>query len=160
MASRFEAEKFAGKNDFALWRMKMRAMLIQQGLSSALTVEEKDPKEKEVAPDEKAIAKKAEIEAKAHSAIVLCLGDKVLREVAKEKTAANILTKLEELYLTKSLANRLFMKQRLYSYKFLEGKGVLEQLEDFNKAVDDLKNIDVTIGDEDKAILLLNALPR
>ena len=52
------------------------------------------------------------------------------------------------------------MKQRVYSYKFLEEKGILEQLEDFNKAIDDLENIDVTIGDEDKAILLLNALPK
>ena len=53
----------------------------------------------------------------------------------------------------------LIMKQRLYSYKFLDGKGILEQLEDFNKAVDDLGNIDVSIDEEDKAIFLLNALP-
>lgn len=98
--------------------------------------------------------------AKAHSVVVLCLVDKVLREVAKETTTAGILARLENLYLTKSLANRLCMKQRLYSYKFLDEKGVLEQLKDFNKAIDDLENIDVTIGDEDKAILLLNALPR
>ena len=52
------------------------------------------------------------------------------------------------------------MKQRLYSYKFLEGKGVLEQPEDFNKAVNDFENIYVTIRDKDKVILLLNALPR
>ena len=159
MAARLEAEKFTEKNDFGLWRMKMHVMLIQQGLSAALETE----KEKEtpaVDLDEKLVAKRAEIAAKAHSVVVLCLGDKVLKEVAKETTAAGILKKLENLYLTKSLANRLFMKQRLYSYKFLEDKGVLEQLEDFNKAIDNLENIDVTIGDEDKAILLLNALPR
>lgn len=62
--------------------------------------------------------------------------------------------------MTKSLADCLLMKQRVYGYKFAEDKGVLEQLEDFNKAIDDLENIDVTISDEDKAILLLNALPR
>lgn len=62
--------------------------------------------------------------------------------------------------MTKSLANRLLMKQRVYGYKFAEEKGVLEQLEEFNKAIDDLENIDVTISDEEKAILLLNALPR
>ena len=158
MASRFEAEKFTGKNDFGLWRVKMKALLIQQGLSSALEIESEDtPK---VVLDEKATAKKAEIEAKAHSAVVLSLGDKVLREVSKETTAAGILKKLEDLYMTKSLANRLYMKQRLYSYRFLEERSVLEQLEDFNKAVDDLENIDVSIGDEDKAILLLNALPK
>ena len=100
MASRFEAEKFTGKNDFGLWRMKMRAMLIQQGLSSALASESDEAKEKEVL-DEKSRQKKDEIEAKAHSAVVLYPGDKVLREVSKEKSAASILKKLEDLYMTK-----------------------------------------------------------
>ncbi|XP_042003772.1 uncharacterized protein LOC121752741 [Salvia splendens] len=142
MAARLEAEKFTGTNDFGLWRMKIRAMLTQQGLASALETKQIDPKEKGVL-DEKAMLKQAEIEAKAHSKIVLCLADKVLREVAKETTAAGILSRLEDLYLTKSLANQLYMKRRLYSYKFLESKGVLEQLEEFNKSIDDLENIDV-----------------
>lgn len=52
MASRFEAEKFTGNNDFILWRMKVRAMLIQQGLAEALNKD--DPT---VVLDEKANAK-------------------------------------------------------------------------------------------------------
>ena len=158
MAARLEAERFTGKNDFGLWRMKMKAMLIQQGLSAALE-KQADAKAGEE-PDEKAKSKLAEIHAKAHSVVILCLGDKVLREVSKETTAAGILTKLESLYMTKSLANRLCMKQRLYYYRFLEDRGISEQLEEFNKAVDDLENIDVQIDDEDKAIMLLNALPK
>lgn len=153
MAARFEAEKFTGDNDFGLWRVKMRAMLVQQGLGAVLTSETK-------VLDEKETLKREEMMAKAHSVIVLCLGDKVLREVVKETNALGILEKLESLYLTKSLANRLYMKQRLYSYRFTEDKSAIEQLGDFNKAIDDLENIDATIGDEDKAILLLNALPK
>lgn len=84
----------------------------------------------------------------------------MLREVSKETTAASILEKLDGLYMTKSLANRLLMKQRVYDYKFLEEKGIIEQLKDFNKAIDDLENIDVTLSDKDRAILLLNALPK
>ena len=41
---------------------------------------------------------------RAHSAIILSLGDKVLREVAKEKSAADVWSKLENLYMTKSIA--------------------------------------------------------
>lgn len=37
---------------------------------------------------------------------------------------------------------------------------MIMQLEDFNKTVDDLENIYVFIGDEDKTILLINALPK
>ena len=97
---------------------------------------------------------------KAHSAVILCLGDKVLREVQAEKMDAAILAKLDAVYMAKSLANRLYMKRRLYSYSFVEDTSIIEQLEDFDKVVDDLENIDVSISDEDKAILLLNVLPK
>jgi hypothetical protein len=50
---------------------------------------------------------------KALSAIISCLGDRVLREVAKETTSASMLAKLDSLYMTKSLAYRQFMKQKL-----------------------------------------------
>ena len=40
---------------------------------------------------------------KAHNAIILSLGDKVLRQVSKEKTVAEIWSKFEDLYMTKSL---------------------------------------------------------
>ena len=36
---------------------------------------------------------------------------------------------------------------------------IIEQLEEFNKIIDDLGSVDVKISDEDKAILTLNALP-
>jgi len=49
---------------------------------------------------------------KARSTNVLCLGNKVLRDVAKEPTAASMWSKLESLYMTKSLANRQLLKQQ------------------------------------------------
>jgi len=52
---------------------------------------------------------------KARSATILCLGDKGLREVAKEKIVLLMWVKLESLYMTKSLAPRLCLKQQLYS---------------------------------------------
>lgn len=52
---------------------------------------------------------------KAHSAIILCLGHRVLREVSKEKSVAALWLKLENLYMTKSLAYRLYLKQKLYT---------------------------------------------
>ena len=48
---------------------------------------------------------------KAHSAIILSLEDKVLRQVSKETIAAWVWSKLEGLYMTKSLVNRLYLKQ-------------------------------------------------
>ena len=97
---------------------------------------------------------------KAHSAIILCLGDRALREVAREKTAAAIWTKLENLYMTKSLANRLYLKQRLYSFKMTEEKTMSDQIDNLNKIIDDLENIDIKMDDEDQALILLNAMPK
>ena len=97
---------------------------------------------------------------KAHSAIILSLGDKVLRKVSKEKIVARVWSSLESLYMTKSLVNCLYLKQALYSFKMYEDKSIDEQLDTFNKLILDLENIDVSIDDEDQALLLLSSLPR
>ena len=44
---------------------------------------------------------------KPYNVIILSLGDKVLRQVSKEKSATGVWSKLEGLYMTKSLVNRL-----------------------------------------------------
>ena len=103
-SARIDVEKFSGKNDFGLWRIKMCAMLIQQCLGDAIKVDADKGKEVEDA-DEKAALKKQEMLEKAHSVLILCLADNVLREVSKETTAAGIWSKLAALHMTKSLAN-------------------------------------------------------
>ena len=153
MATKFDIKKFFGSNDFGLWKIKMEAILIQQGCDEVLKGELN-------MPPTLTHAKKKSIIDKARSAIILCLGDKALREVAKEKTAAGIWAKLESLYMTRSLAHRLCLKQQLYSFKMAETRTIEEQLAEFNKNIDDLENIGVKLEDEDKVIILLNALPK
>lgn len=151
--AKFEVEKFTGSNDFGLWRLKMRALLVHQGLEEALMGTG-------CLPDDMSEPEKKALMEKAHSAILLSLGDKVLRKVSKEKTAAGLWSKLESLYMTKSLVNRLYLKQALYSFKMQEEKSIDEQLDIFNKLILDLENIDVTVDDEDQALLLLSSLPK
>nr|GEX32113.1 retrovirus-related Pol polyprotein from transposon TNT 1-94 [Tanacetum cinerariifolium] len=64
---------------------------------------------------------------KAHSALLLCLDYKVLREVNKEDSAA--------------------------------GKKLSEHINEFNKLIGDLANIDIDIDDKDQALMLLKSLP-
>ncbi|XP_042983130.1 uncharacterized protein LOC122312550 [Carya illinoinensis] len=115
---RFDIEKFTGDNDFGLWRIKMRALLVQHGLQDALLGERK--KGSSLKGEDRETVKE-DILQKAHSALILSLGDKVLREVATEDTAAGIWLKLENLYMTKSLANRLHKKTKLYTFKMNPG---------------------------------------
>ncbi|GKD43086.1 hypothetical protein Tco_1267731 [Tanacetum coccineum] len=78
--TRLDIEKFDWENDFGLWQINMRALIVQQGCDAAL----------ETLPADMEAGEKAALMKKAYSYLILCLGDWVLREVAKETTAAGI----------------------------------------------------------------------
>ncbi|GJZ38267.1 retrotransposon protein, putative, ty1-copia subclass [Tanacetum coccineum] len=84
----------------------MCALLIQHGCEVAL----------EVLPADIEAQTKAELNKKAHSAVILCLGNKVLREVTGETITTEVWSKLKTLYMTKSLANNLYLKKKLYTF--------------------------------------------
>nr|GEZ49477.1 retrovirus-related Pol polyprotein from transposon TNT 1-94 [Tanacetum cinerariifolium] len=83
----------------------------------------------------------------------------VLREVTGEMTAAGVWSKLETLYMTKSLANKLYLKKKLYTFYMPAGRKISEHIDEFNKIVLDLANIEVKFEDKDLALLLLTSLP-
>jgi hypothetical protein len=56
------------------------------------------------------------------SALQLILSSDVLCEVMNAKSAAELWKKLEELYMTKSLANKLRLKKRHYTIRMAEEK--------------------------------------
>lgn len=133
----------------------MRALLVQKGLFTALDGEDK------MHASLKAEEKTAIIE-KAHIVIILSLGDKVLIEVAKETTAKSSWDKLESLYMVKTLANRVYLKQKPYSFRTIDERALFEQIDEFQKIIEDLENMDdqSKIGSEYQALLLLTALPK
>ncbi|GKF82621.1 hypothetical protein Tco_0244277, partial [Tanacetum coccineum] len=147
--TRFNIEKFYGKNDFGLWQIKMRALMAHQGCDAAL----------ETLPANMEEGEKAALVKKAYSTLILCLGDRVLREVTKETTTVGIWTKLTSLYMTKSLANRLYLKKKLYTYYMSPVTKLGDHIDKFNKLILDLANIDIEIEDEDQALMLLTSLP-
>ncbi|GKB85646.1 hypothetical protein Tco_0957918 [Tanacetum coccineum] len=147
--TRFDIKKFDGKNDFGLWQIKMCALMVQQGCDPAL----------ETLPADMEAGEKTVLMKKAYSTLILFLGDRVLREVTKETTAAGIWTKLTSLYMTKSLANKLYQKKKLYTYYMRLGMKIGAHIDEFNKLILNLANIDVESEDEDRALMLLTSLP-
>nr|GEX10475.1 retrovirus-related Pol polyprotein from transposon TNT 1-94 [Tanacetum cinerariifolium] len=133
---------------FGLWRIKMHALVIQHGCEAAL----------EVLPADMEAQAKAELNKKAHNAMILCLGNKVLRKVTGKTTTSEVWTKLETLYMTKSLANKLYLKKKLYTFYMLSGRKISEHIDEFNKIVLDLADIELKFKDEDRALLLLTSL--
>ncbi|GJU20833.1 hypothetical protein Tco_1154175 [Tanacetum coccineum] len=64
--TKFDIEKFDGKNDFALWQVRMKALLEEHGLAAAL----KELPAATIAAYDNVIQKKA------YSALILCLDDR------------------------------------------------------------------------------------
>jgi hypothetical protein len=95
-----------------------------------------------------------DLDEKALSALQLSLSTDILREVMNEKSVAALWKKLKELYMTKSLANKLHLKERLYTICMTEGTSIQSHLNEFSSICVDLESLDVKIDDEDKAILL------
>ena len=125
---KFEIEKFNGSNNFELWKVKMRDMLVQQGVAKALVGKTKKPYDMSNEDWN-------EIDEKALSAIRLCLADDVLFNIVSETTAAGLWTKLESLYMTKSLTNKILLKRQLFTLSMKEGTKIYDHLNVFNTLV-------------------------
>nr|GEW35256.1 retrovirus-related Pol polyprotein from transposon TNT 1-94 [Tanacetum cinerariifolium] len=135
-------------SDFGLWKTHMRTLLIQHECEAAL----------EVLPEDMEAEAKLELIKKAHNVVILCLATKFLREVTRETTRVEVWSKLEDLYMTKSLANRLYMKKKLYTFYMPLGRKISEHIDESNKIILDLENIKVKFKDEYLAFLLLTSL--
>ncbi|KAH9736687.1 Integrase catalytic domain-containing protein [Citrus sinensis] len=153
-----DLEKFTGKNDFNIWKVKMEALLITQGLGDAL--EPVTKKEGIEASSSLTPQQASDIDKRARSTIILSLGDSVIREVAKEKTVADLWAKLETIYMTKSLANRLHIKKMMFTLKMAAESSLDDHIDEFNRVCDTLETIDESLSDESKALLLISSLPQ
>jgi len=100
-----------------------------------------------------------ELQMKAVSTIRLCLADEVMYHVLGDESPAGVWTKLESRYMSKSLTNKLFLKQKLFGLKMAEGADLIQHINTFNQVVSDLQRIDVKFEEEDQPLMLLCSLP-
>jgi hypothetical protein len=150
-SAKFEIEKFNDKNNFEIWKVKIHDLLVQQGMVKVLLGKAKKPV---------TITNEDwdDIDARALSVIRVCLADDVLFNIVAEKKATGLWMKLESLYMTKSLTNRIFLKRQLYSLRIKEGTKIADHLNTFNTLLVQLTNMRVKFDSEDKAITLLCSL--
>ncbi|MBA0632423.1 hypothetical protein Godav_001162, partial [Gossypium davidsonii] len=71
-----------------------------------------------------------------------------------EKTSSALWKRLETLYATKSLASRLVLKQRLFTFHMNEGELFRGHINQFITLLNDLKNVEVHIDYEDQTMIL------
>uniref|UniRef100_A0A2N9FHB7 CCHC-type domain-containing protein n=1 Tax=Fagus sylvatica TaxID=28930 RepID=A0A2N9FHB7_FAGSY len=144
--------KFDGTGNFGLWQRRVKDLLVQQGLVKALYGKTKKPEK--MTDDEW-----EELDMKAVSTIRLLLADKVMYDVMEENSTAGIWLNLEKRYMSKSLTNKLHLKQKLYGLKMTEGADLRQHINTFKQIISDMLRIDIKFEDEDKAMMLLTSLP-
>ena len=76
----------------------------------------------------------------------------------RQTEAKELWKKLEDKHVTKSVENCLYLKKKLFRFQYHAGISMFEHLNDYNKILTDLQNLEVDISSEDKALLLLNSL--
>ena len=91
--------------------------------------------------------------------IKLYLANDVMYHVMDEESPVTIWLNLESQYMSKLLTNKLYLKQKLYGLKMVEGSDLSQHINVFNQIISDLKRIDVKFENKDKTLMLLNSLP-
>ncbi|GFP89557.1 retrovirus-related pol polyprotein from transposon tnt 1-94 [Phtheirospermum japonicum] len=76
-----------------------------------------------------------------------------------ESSARALWRKLDSLYQSKSLVNKLFLRKKLYNLRKHEGDSFSTHLNEFNTLIGQLVSIGVKFEDDDKAITLICSLP-
>jgi hypothetical protein len=63
------------------------------------------------------------------------MADEVLFNIVGDDTTSGLWSKLESLYMTKSLSRIIYLKRRLYSLRMKEGTNVVDHLNTFNTLI-------------------------
>ena len=83
------------------------------------------------------------LDRKAKSTIRLCVLDSVLLNVLGEAMVKVLWDKLETLYQSKSLVNKLFLQKKLYNMRMKDGDSVIKHLNAFNIVICQMLSIDI-----------------
>ena len=127
--AKFEIVKFNGHGNFGLWQTRVKDLLAQQGILKALRSEKPASMEDEDWED---------LKERAAGTIRLCLADEVMYHVMSLSSPGEIWRKLESQFMSKTLTNKLYLKQRLYGLKMQEGDDSAQHVNIFNHVITDL----------------------
>ncbi|CAH9141104.1 unnamed protein product [Cuscuta epithymum] len=141
---------FNGKTDFDIWKQKIKCVLIQQKVYRAVTG---------LYLDSEDAAKRDEMNETACSSIYLNLSDSVLRKVGIIDSAKALWDKLDKTYTDTSLPGKLFLLEKFFRFRLDLSKDIDENLDVFNKLIQNIKQAGDKHIDDYTPIVLLNAIP-
>ena len=135
-SSRIEIEKINGQS-FELWKLKMEDLLVDQEQWVAV-----DPSTKPTSMSKENWKKPKRI---ARSTVQLYLLDLVLLNISGEDNAKKLSDKLGNLYQSKSLVNKLFLRKKLYHLRMENGDSMIKHLNSFNTLLSQLVSVDIQL---------------
>ena len=122
---RFKISLFDGKINFMIWQSTIQDLLVQQGLDQALEDER---------PTSINETKWTKIQRRVVSMIRLALAPEI-KHVLKKTSLKALWEKLENIYASKSLTNRLCLKMEMYQLKMEMGGDLHDHINKFNRLV-------------------------
>ncbi|KAK2980177.1 hypothetical protein RJ640_007267 [Escallonia rubra] len=121
---KYACEQFDGKTNFGIWQSTVNDILVQQGLLKPLLGNKPESMDQD---------DWEELQAKVVSTIRLNLASKVKYQVLTETSPTALWQKLEKIYMSKSLSNRLYLKKDLYQLRMDEGSDLGDHISEFNR---------------------------
>ena len=149
-SAKIDVEKFDGRNNFGLWQSEVLDGLCQQDLDIVL---------EETKPEDIKETDWNRLNIKACGLIRSCLCREQKYPFIREKSANALWKALENKYMKKSNENRLYLLKRLFRLQLRQGTSISSHIDEFNKLIADLLNLEETFKDEIKAMLLIGSLP-
>ena len=146
-------DKFDGSN-FHVWKFKMQMVLEDRDLWD-VTCGVVKPEHCLTADDQATYKRKAR---KAFAIICLAMEDSQLPLVRSSLGAFEAWTKLVTHFEKKSLANKLFLRRRLFATVMEDGDDVLEHINKLRTLAEQLDAVGAPVSDEDLVITLLSSL--
>lgn len=91
--------------------------------------------------------------------IRLCFEDEIMYHVMNVESPAKVWMKLESHYMSKSLTNKVHLKQQLHGLQMLKGTDLIQHTNVLNQIISDLLLLEIKFNDKDKAMILSCSLP-
>ena len=91
--------------------------------------------------------------------IRLTLSRSVAHNIVKEKTTADLMKALFDMYEKPSANNKVHLMKKLFNLKMAENASVAQHLNEFNTITNQLSSVEIDFDDEIRALIVLASLP-
>ena len=91
--------------------------------------------------------------------IRLTLLKSIAHNVVKEKTTADLMKALSDMYEKPYANNKVHLMKKLFNLKMAENASVAQHLNEFNTITNQLSSVEIDFNDEIRALIVLTSLP-